>query len=135
MVYSDEDGRFYLDIDMNCNKTKEPISLHAASPINDPEGEPDYRVTEPVEVLNPPTDKEILEAQYEFEYMMLSKNISTAYAYFYSPSDCRYKDKTIDIKRVVSKMREFWERIPSAIKPVWCTEHSIQKYENLVKEL
>lgn len=135
MVYTDEDGRFYLDIDMNCDRTKEPISLHAASPSHDPEGEPDYRVTEHVEVLNPMTDKDILEAQFKFEFMMISRNLSIADAYFNRPSDCRYKSKYIDIKHVVFKMREFWERIPSEIKPIWCSEYTIQEYENKVNEL
>ena len=137
MVYADEDGHYFLDIDMNCDKTKEPISLYVASPIYDPEGEPDFPITPraEIEVINPPTDKEILEARFKLEYMLLSRNQSTAAAYFDRPFDCRYRNKTIDIKFVVKQMREIWNMIPSEIKPNWCSESIIEYYENAVKEI
>ena len=69
MAYQDvETGKYYLDLN---DGFRETLDLHTCSPSDDMDGEPDFRLKREYEIINPVTDREKREKQYQFQYMML----------------------------------------------------------------
>lgn len=132
MVYQDEEGGYWLDTNINCD-AEDATVLHRPSPSNDPDGEPDYEMTD-FEIINPFTEREKHEAFFKFEYMLLGRLNDDAAAFFGRPNDCRYRNEKFiwgqDIEALVSKMKEIWQRFPDDIKPAWCTWEQILEYED-----
>ena len=138
-LYQDEQGRYY------CDCYREPkddgtIEVRILCPSNEPDGEPDYIVTAKLE--NPPTEREKREKAFRFEYMMLSRLLEDARAYFGTGDededkwDCRYHNENniwgTTIESHVKGLREYWDKIPADIKPEWCSEEEIKEYENKI---
>lgn len=71
IAYKDEDGKFYLDIDMVCGK--EPQRLYYCHPSNDMDGEPGIPVKEEFEIVNAFTDQELRMQSFRLEYARLSR--------------------------------------------------------------
>lgn len=139
MVYQDQEtGKYYLDINYGFS---ERIALHACSPSDDMNGEPDYRVTREYEILNPITDREKRMKQYQFQYMMLGRLSEDCRAFFGNgrgdeSADCRYKNECFiwgkDIKVLVSEVKKLWDEIPEDLKPEWVTWKEIEEFEKKV---
>lgn len=131
-VYQDENGNYYKDINM-MPLDKTPKELCISCPRNDFEGEPDYPVRN-FEILNPPTEREIREAQYSGKYMLLSR----------LRMDCNYflgygnRSETIlwagNVADQIAKMKELWHMFPDDLKPEWCTLQDIENFEKLMTE-
>ncbi|MCI6672524.1 MAG: hypothetical protein MSG77_08330 [Prevotella sp.] len=71
IAYKDEDGKYYLDIDMVHGKA--PETLYHCSPSDDMDGEPGFPLKAKFEITNPFTDKELRMQNFRFEYSMLSR--------------------------------------------------------------
>lgn len=140
MVYQDQaTGKYYLDIDYGFSET---IALHACSPSDDMDGEPDYRVKREYEIINPITDREKRMKQYQFQYMMLGRLIGDCRAFFGDgrgdeSADCRYHNECFiwgkDIKVLVSEVKKLWNQIPEDIKPEWMTAEEVAAFEAQVE--
>lgn len=141
MTYQDEEtGKYYLDLDYGIC---EEISLHACSPSDDMDGEPDYRVESEFEIVNPITDREKREKQYQFQYMMLDRLSSDCRAFFGDGRedeslDCRYKNEKMiwgkNIKALIEEIKKIWAQIPEDLKPEWLTREEIERYEKQLQE-
>lgn len=139
IVYKDENsGKFYLDIN---HDTKEvPTTLYTCSPADDMDGEAGCPVKQKFEIVNPFTERELREKEFEFEYMMLSRITQDIQAYIGKTGDatqdkwdCRYKnEKQIwgqSIRKCLDKAKELWQKIPEDIKPQWITWEQILQFE------
>lgn len=136
MVYQDQKtGKYYLDIDYGFSET---MSLHSCSPSDDMDGEPGWPVKREYEIINPITDREKREKQYQFQYMMLGRLISDCRAFFGDgrgdeSADCRYKNECFiwggNIKRLIFRMKDLWKEIPEDLKPEWMTWDEVVEFE------
>ena len=137
IAYKDETtGKFYLDI--NHSNDKVPTTLYTCSPSDDMDGEPGWPVKQKFEIVNPFTDNELLEKQFQFEYMMLSRVTQDCFGYFGTGGDedkwdCRYNNERNvwgqSIRKCVDKAKELWQKIPESIKPQWITWEQILQFE------
>ena len=136
MAYQDtETGRYYLDLNYGVSET---LDLHTCSPSDDMDGEPGFPVKWDYEIINPITEREKREKQYESQYMMLGRLIGDCRAYFGNgrgdeSSDCRYQNECFiwgkDIKKLVAEMKRLWHVFPDDLKPQWVTWEEIEGYE------
>lgn len=141
VAYKDEStGKFYLDIN---NGDSDKPDLYDCHPSDDMDGEPGFPVTREYEIINPFSEREKREKQYEFQYMMLSRLKMDASAFFGKNADetqdcmdCRYRNEHFiwgrSIKSLVSEMKELWQQIPADIKPEWLTWEQILSYESRI---
>ena len=138
IAYKDENGRFYLDINMVEGKT--PEILYHCSPADDMDGEPDFPLKAEFEIFNPFTDNELKMQQFRFEYSMLSRLKNDCEAYVGKSGneekdswDCRYHNARntwgTSIKNLIEEMKRIWNKIPEDIKPQWCTAEEIAELE------
>lgn len=138
IAYKDENGKFYLDIDMVEGKT--PETLYHCCPADDMDGEPGFPLKAEFEILNPFTDKELKMQHFRFEYSMLSRLKDECEAFVGKTGieeedkfDCRYHNIHniwgTTIKSHISEMKRLWNKIPDEIKPEWCTEEDISQLE------
>lgn len=74
--------------------------------------------------------------KYQFNYMMLSRLIDEIKAYLFYKDDCRYKNaKFIWGDSIQDNLREaekIYKKIPSDIKPGWCSLKEILEYKKIV---
>lgn len=128
IVYKDEEGKFYLDIN---NGNGEP-NICDCHPSNDPDGEPGWPI-EDYTIVNPFTEKEKRERKFRFEYMMLSR-LKDDCDGFLSDDDCRYHNPRgiwgTNVESHIRRMKEIWSKIPEDIKPEWLTFEQILDYES-----
>ena len=144
MAYKDENGRFYLDIDMINGKN--PKTLYRCSPSDDMDGEPDCPLRVMFEILNPFTDMELRMQKFNFEYSMLSRLKDECEA-FVGKTGCEQKDKWDcryrnvhniwgdTIENHIAEMKRLYDMIPEDIKPEWCTADDIAELERKTKAL
>ena len=140
-LYQDDKGRYYCDCNQYALQKDNTIEVYMLRPNNEPDGEPDHKVT--AELLNPPTEREQREKEFQLEYMMLSRLLNDARAFFGSGNeeedifDCRYHNinniwgETIESH--IKGLREYWDKIPTDLKPEWCSEDEIKKLECKIK--
>lgn len=123
-TYRDEQGRYYRIVDG---------AMHTSSPSNDIDGEPDLPMKEDsYEIVNPMTDKQRLENEHKFDYMMLGRLKDDIEAYLNVEGDCRYRnDHLVNAAKTIAEMRKYWARIPDEVKPEWITEEQIEEYEKV----
>lgn len=143
IAYKDEStGKFYLDIN---NGDSDKPDLYDCHPSDDMDGEPGCPVTREYEIINPFSEREKREKEYEFQYMMLSRLRGECIAYFGNTGDegqdgmdCRYRNEQFiwgkDIKVLVAEIKRLWEQIPADIKPEWLTWEQITEYERRANE-
>lgn len=128
-LYKDKNGKYYVDC--HCEIEDDGVSeVYRLSP-DEPDGEPEYPIRCHIKILNPPTESEKKQKLFKFEYMMLSRLNDTADAYFNHPGDCRYQNENFagNMKENIEEMKRLWQKIPSDIKPEWCTWEQILEYE------
>lgn len=140
-LYKDNDGKYYVDC-YNEPKDDGVSTVYILSPSNEPDGEPNYAITCHIRILNPPTESEKKQKLFQLEYLMLSRLNDDAAAYFGSGNeeedkwDCRYHNANNvwcgDIAVLVAEMKKLWQKIPSDIKPEWCTLEQILEYEKKI---
>ena len=131
-LYKDENGNYYKDIEM-LDLGETPKALCISCPPTDPEGEP-YCLVRNFEIINPPTDLEVREAKFRYQYMLLSR----------LQHDCKYflgygnrRESVLwagNVADQIAKMKELWQVFPDDLKPEWCTMQDIEKYEKLMTE-
>lgn len=140
-LYKDKNGKYYVD----CHREIEDdgvSEVYRLSP-DEPDGEPEYLIRCHIKILNPPTESEKKQKHFQFEYMMLSRLNDDAAAYFGRHGnevedkwDCRYHNANFiwgnDISVLVEEMKKLWQKIPSDIKPEWCTWEQILEYERKI---
>ena len=136
IVYKDKkSGKFYLDIN---NGKYDELDLRDCHPSDDPDGEPGWPVKKPFEIVNPITDREKREKEFEFEYMLLSRLDSDCRG-FLSEGDCRFHNERniwgTTIESHIAKMKELWQRFPEDLKPEWCSWEQILDYEKKMCEV
>lgn len=121
-AYRDKKGRYYCVVDG---------LMHTLSPSNDMDGEPECRMpADSYEIVNPMTEKQRLEKEHKFDYMMLGRLKSDINAYLNVEGDCRYRnDHFVDAAKTISEMRKYWARIPDEIKPEWLALEQIEEFE------
>lgn len=138
IAYKDENGRYYLDLDMGEHKT--PETLYHCSPSDDMDGEPGWPLAAKFEVLNPFTDKELKMQRFRLEYSVLSRILDDCAAFVGKTGneendkwDCRYHNQRGiwggDVEELVAEMKRIWNKIPEDIKPQWCTAQKITELE------
>ncbi len=129
MMYQDEKGRWYADIHYIPGDI--PKDLYCVSPSDDIDGEPDYPIKD-FTIENPETDREIREANFKFEYMMLSRLVSDCEG-FLSEGDCRYRNASqiwgVTVASHIARMKELWAKFDDDLKPEWCSWEQILEYE------
>lgn len=140
-LYKDKDGKYYVDCNHEVNDDG-VSTVYILSPSNEPDGEPNSAIHCHIRILNPLTESEKKQKLFQFEYMMLSRLKEDAAAYFGSGNeeedkwDCRYHNEHNiwgkDIESHIAKMKELWQKIPSDIKPKWCTWEQILEYERKI---
>ena len=125
-TYRAENGKYYCIVDG---------VMHTKCPSNDIDGEPECPLpADSYEIVNPMTDRQRLEKEHKFDYMMLGRLKSDIEAYLNVPGDCRYRnDHLVNAAQTIVEMRKYWARIPDEVKPEWITEEQINKYEELCK--
>uniref|UniRef100_A0AB33J1D5 Large polyvalent protein-associated domain-containing protein n=1 Tax=Prevotella sp. GTC17254 TaxID=3236794 RepID=A0AB33J1D5_9BACT len=144
MAYKDENGRYYLDIDMV--EGKNPETLYHCCPSDDMDGEPDFPLWAKFEILNPLSDKELRMQHFHFEYSMLSRLKDECEAFVGKTGneeddkwDCRYHNVRniwgTTINDQVSEMKRLWSKIPEDIKPQWCTWEEILELSRKANEI
>ena len=144
IAYKDENGKFFLDIDMVCGK--EPQRLYYCHPSNDMDGEPGSLVKEKFEIANPFTDRELRMQGFRLEYAKLSRLKDECEAFIGKSGieekdkwDCRYRSIHniwgTTIESHIEEMKRLWNKIPEDIKPEWCSLEDIQRYEQLMPTL
>lgn len=131
-LYQSKKGNYYKDINI-LPLDETPKTLCISCPPDDPDGEPDYEVKNFV-IVNPPSDKEIREAKFRYQYMLLSR----------LQHDCKYflgygnrRESVLwagNVADQIAKMKELWQVFPDDLKPEWCTMQDIEKYEKLMTE-
>lgn len=142
IAYKDENGKFYLDIDMVEGKT--PQTLYTCSPSDEMDGEPGCPLKVKFEIVNPFTDEELKMSHFRFEYGMLSRLKDECEAFIGKKGneeedrwDCRYHNvRNIwgdSIESHMAEMKRLWDRIPEDIKPEWCTAQEIDELERKMK--
>ena len=140
-LYKDENGNYYVD----CHhepKDNGTSTVYILSPSNSPDGEPNHAINCHIKILNPLTESEKKQKLFQFEYMMLSRLNDDARAYFGHGNededkwDCRYHNEHNiwgrNITDLVAEMKRLWQKIPSDIKPEWCTQEQILEYERKI---
>ena len=139
VLYKDKNGKYYVD----CHREPKDdgvSDVYILSPSDDRDGEPERLIHCHIKILNPLTESEKKQKLYQFEYMMLSRLNDDASAYFGRHGneeedkwDCRYHNVNNiwgnTIESHIAKMKELWQKIPSDIKPEWCTWEQILEYE------
>ena len=140
-LYKDKDGKYYVDC-FHEPKDDGVSTVYILSPSKEPDGEPNYAIHCHIKILNPLTEIEKKQKRFQFEYMMLSRLNDDAQAYFGHGNededkwDCRYHNEHNiwgrNITDLVAEMKKFWQRIPSDIKPEWCTWEQILEYERKI---
>lgn len=141
-LYKDKDGKYYVDC-YHEPKDDGVSTVFILSPSNDPDGEPNCAIQCHIRILNPLTESEKKQKLFQFEYMMLSRLNDDAAAYFGRHGnekddkwDCRYHNANFiwghDISVLVEEMKKLWQKIPSDIKPEWCTWEQILEYERII---
>lgn len=138
VVYKDEEGRFFLDLDIIASNT--PDALYYCTPSDDIDGEPGFPLKEDYEILNPFTAEEIKMQYFKFEYSMLSRLKDDCEAFIGKSGneeedkwDCRYHNARntwgTSIENLIEEMKLLWNKIPEDIKPQWCSAEEIAKLE------
>lgn len=138
IAYKDENGKFYLDIDLVEGKT--PEKLYHCSPADDMDGEPSHPLNKKFEIINPFTDKELKMENFSFEYAMLGRLKDECEAFVGKTGneerdkwDCRYHNVRqiwgCSIENHIAEMKKLWNKIPEDIKPEWCTAEEISELE------
>ena len=140
-LYKDKDGKYYVDC-FHLPKDDGVSTVYILSPSKEPDGEPNYAIHCHIKILNPLTEIEKKQKRFQFEYMILSRLNDDAQAYFGHGNededkwDCRYHNEHNiwgrNITDLVAEMKKFWQRIPSDIKPEWCTWEQILEYERKI---
>lgn len=140
-LYQDKDGKYYVDC-FHEPKDNGVSTVYILSPSKEPDGEPNYAIHCHIKILNPMTEIEKKQKRFQFEYMILSRLNDDAQAYFGHGNededkwDCRYHNEHNiwgrNITDLVAEMKKFWQRIPSDIKPEWCTWEQILEYERKI---
>lgn len=140
-LYKDKDGKYYVDC-FHEPKDDGVSTVYILSPSKEPDGEPNYPIHCHIKILNPLTEIEKKQKRFQFEYMILSRLNDDAQAYFGHGNededkwDCRYHNEHNiwgrNITDLVAEMKKFWQRIPSDIKPEWCTWEQILEYERKI---
>lgn len=140
-LYKDKDGKYYVDC-FHEPKDDGVSTVYILSPSKEPDGEPNYAIHCHIKILNPLTEIEKKQKRFQFEYMILSRLNDDAQAYFGHGNededkwDCRYHNEHNiwgrNITDLVAEMKKFWQRIPSDIKPEWCTWEQILEYERKI---
>lgn len=129
MMYRDKDGNYYADI--NYKPGVKPTELWLMAPPDDIDGEPCSMVKN-FTVENPETDKEIREANFRYEYMILGRLKSDCDG-FLSEGDCRYRNPEKiwgnTIESHIKHMKEIWMKFDDDLKPEWCSWEQILEYE------
>lgn len=125
-LYKDEKGRFYVDCHDEV-KSGQECTVYRLSPSTEPDGEPCDIVTCITHLTNPPTEREMREKAFKFDYMMLDR----------MRSDCEYYDtaahynnahfSTID--KTIADMKARWQKLPEDLKPEWLSWEKILEYE------
>ena len=144
IAYKDEDGKYYLDIDMVHSKF--PETLYHCSPSDDMDGEPGFPLKAKFEITNPLTDKELRMQNFRFECSMLSRLKDECEAFIDRTGneeedkwDCRYRNVRniwgTSIESHIDEMKSLWNKIPKDIKPEWCSWEDIQRYEQVMPTL
>lgn len=140
-LYQDDKGRYYCDCNQYALQEDNTIEVYILQPNNEPDGEPDHKVT--AKLLNPPTEREQREKEFQLEYMMLSRLLNDARAFFGTGNededkfDCRYHNTNNiwgeTIESHIKGLREYWDKIPTDLKPEWCSEDEIKELERKIK--
>ena len=140
-LYQDDKGRYYCDGNRYALQEDNTIEVYMLRPNNDLDGEPDIKVT--AKLLNPPTERELREKAFQLEYMMLSRLLGEARAFFGTGNeeedkiDCRYHNANNiwgdTIESHIKGLREYWNKIPADLKPEWCSENEIKELECKIK--
>ena len=140
-LYQDKEGKYYVDC-YHEPKDDGVSTVYILSPSNEADGEPNSAIHCHIRILNPLIESEKKQKLFKFEYMMLSRLKEDAAAYFGSGNeeedkwDCRYHNEHNiwgkDIESHIAKMKELWQKIPSDIKPEWCTLEQILEYERKI---
>ena len=123
--YEDENGKIYFDL----NDGKNGLDLYTGA-YRHPEdryicGEPNCRVTEPVEC-----DAPFVRHPREFDYMMLGR-LQSDCKYFLGNGNgyeghLYYKE----VNKHCDKMKKLWESFSDDDKPKWLTLEQIEEYRN-----
>lgn len=135
MMYQDDKGNWYADIHYIPGDI--PKDLYRVSPSDDIDGEPDYPIKD-FTIENPETDREIREAKFQYNYMMLSRLKSDCDG-FLSEGDIRYHNERqiwgVTVESHIAHMKELWEMIDDDLKPEWCSWEQILEYERKMTNL
>lgn len=131
-TYQDENGNFYKDVNM-LPLWVTPQELCVSSPRDDFDGEPDYPVTD-FTILNPPTDREVREAQYRGKYMLLSRLQHDCKYFLGYGNKCEKYLWAGNVADQIAKMKELWQEFPDDLKPEWLTWEQILDYERRMSE-
>ena len=123
--YEDENEKIYFDLNDGENGLDLYTGAYRHSEDGDICGEPNYRVTEPVECDDP-----FVRHPREFDYMMLGR-LQSDCKYFLGFGDgyeghLYYKE----VNKHCDEMKKLWESFSDDEKPEWMTLEQIEEYRN-----
>ena len=124
-LYKDESGRYYCDCYNKMNEKDCTIEVYQLSPYNEPDGEPNFRVT--AKLGNPPSEREKREKAYRHDYMMLDRMRMDCE--YYKSADAFNRSHCSTIEDTIKKMEELWNKFPSDLKPQWISLKQIEAYK------
>ena len=100
-LYKDERGRYYCDCYNKMNEENCTIEVYQLSPYNEPDGEPNIRLT--AKLGNPPSEREKREEAYRHDYMML--DMLRTHCEYYKTADAFCHGYGCEVKKVINKMK------------------------------
>ena len=123
-MYRDDKGRLWQDVNLG----KGTPDLHRSTSDEDLDGEPNYRITEEYEIIEPAP----IENPFAFEYSMLDM-LRSKCEYFLNWGN-RGKNIFDDGtgEGCIAEMKRLWNLFPADGKPEWLTMGQIYVYELLI---
>ena len=125
-LYKDKDGNYSVDCHSEPENGK-PGTVYRLSPSNDPDGEPDVSFYGIIFITNPPSEREMREKGFQFDYMMLSRMKSDCE--YYQTSEHYNHAHCSTIEKTIADMKARWEKLPEDLKPEWLSWEQILEYE------
>ena len=125
-LYKDKDGKYYVDCHSEIESGKFG-TVYRLSPSTEPDGAPEASFDGMIFITNPPTEKELREKAFRYDYMMLSR----------MQTDCNYYKSKEHFNRAhastweqyIEEMKRLWKKFPEDLKPEWISWEEILEYE------
>lgn len=126
--YKDKNGKMYFDI----NDGHGDLDLHTGAyetVCGEICGEPNKRVTEPVECDNP-----FIRHPREFDYMMLSRMMSDCNYFLGNGNGYEGHLMYGSVEKICDEMERLWKSFSDKDKPEWLSLEQIKRYrERMLK--